>query len=107
MTALLWFVILVHLLAAGFFFARWRVKRVRREPGYQITGLMAYLALAPAFGAARELRFFRVEVAGALAVVSALLGVLLLWAIWKNHFTGQGGVRSRPAAPGSAEARSS
>lgn len=88
MTLVLWYVVVVHALACGFFLWRFAVRYRRRKPGYRITGLMAYLALGPAIGAARELHWFRVNLGVALGWTSAALGTLLLLAIWDAHFRG-------------------
>lgn len=83
---LLWYVIVVHVLVAAFFWGRFWVRREKGEPGYRYSGFMAYLALGPAIGAARELQLFRVNVGVAMTAVSALLGTLLLLVIWEGHF---------------------
>jgi hypothetical protein len=89
MKPLLWYVVAVHLLASAFFAWRFWLRFQKRRHGYRITGLMAYLALGPAFGAARELHWVRMNVGAALAFVSAFLGTLLLFAIYEAHFRGE------------------
>ena len=85
MTLLLWYVVAVHALACAFFVWRFAWRYQRREPGYRITGFMAYLCLGPALGAARELHWLRVNAGAALAWLSALTGTLLLLAVWDTH----------------------
>ena len=84
MRAILWYVVFVHTLAALFFVRRWQTRR-RTVREARLSLMIAYLALAPALGAARELHWFRVNVAGAIALVSAVLGSILLAFIWDAH----------------------
>lgn len=85
MIVVLWYVVAIHCLASAFFIRRWwqRRKTVRQA---KLSALIAYLAMGPAVGAARELQVVRVNVAGALALFSAVLGSLLLGFIYDAHF---------------------
>lgn len=85
MTVALWYVVAVHCAISAFFLRRWWQRR-KRHPEAKVSLLIAYLALGPAVSAARELQVVRVNIAGALTLVSALLGSLLLAFIWDAHF---------------------
>ena len=81
----LWANIVLWVGLAAFQLYRFRLRRRKRAPGYQVTGYFALILLAPAFGAARELGFFRATVAGAVTALSLVLGLLTGAALWDAH----------------------